>query len=90
MRKALGATKLNIMSQFLVEAVVLRATAVPSGSSWGRQRRWAMSKFLGWNTLISPTAVGVAFAFSAVVGLFGLWPARRAANLNTDRRAPYE
>ena len=39
-----------------------------------------------WNTLISPLAVVVAFAFSAAVGLFfGLWPARRASMLDPDR-----
>ena len=50
-----------------------------------------MSTKFGWNTAIDPTAVGVAFAFSAAVGLFfGLWPARRAATLNTIDALRYE
>jgi putative ABC transport system permease protein len=90
-RRALGATRFNIMSQFLVEAVVLCLLGGMFGVILGAGSARAMSKFLGWNTLISPTAVGVAFAFSALVGLFfGLWPARRAANLNTIDALRYE
>jgi putative ABC transport system permease protein len=90
-RRALGATKLNIMSQFLVEAVVLCLMGGVFGILVGAASANAMSKFAGWNTLISPSAVAVAFAFSALVGLFfGLWPARRAANLNTIDALRYE
>ena len=90
-RRALGATKLNIMSQFLVEAVVLCLMGGLFGVLLGALSARSMSKLLGWNTLISPTAVVVAFVFSALVGLFfGLWPARRAANLNTIDALRYE
>ncbi len=90
-RRALGATRLNIMSQFLIEAVVLCLMGGAFGVLVGAGSARAMSKLLGWNTLISPTAVIVAFAFSAFVGLFfGLWPARRAANLNTIDALRYE
>ena len=90
-RRALGATRINIMSQFLIEAVVLCLMGGGVGVLVGAGSARAMSKLLGWNTLISPTAVLVAFAFSAFVGLFfGLWPARRAANLNTIDALRYE
>ena len=90
-RRALGATKSTIMGQFLVEAVVLCLMGGFFGVLVGSGSASAMSKFLGWNTFISPTAVGVAFAFSAFVGLFfGLWPARRAASLNTIDALRYE
>jgi putative ABC transport system permease protein len=90
-RRALGATKSTIMGQFLVEAVVLCLMGGFFGVLVGSGSARAMSNFLGWNTFISPTAVGVAFAFSAFVGLFfGLWPARRAANLNTIDALRYE
>ncbi len=90
-RRALGATKLNIMSQFLVEAVVLCLMGGLFGVLVGMLSARFMSTLLGWNTLISPTAVIVAFVFSALVGLFfGLWPARRAANLNTIDALRYE
>jgi putative ABC transport system permease protein len=90
-RRALGATKNNIMSQFLIEAVVLCLLGGGFGVILGASSAIALSNFLGWNTLINPSAVGIAFAFSALVGLFfGLWPARRAANLNTIDALRYE
>jgi len=90
-RKALGATKFNVLLQFLIEALVLCLIGGALGVIAGAGGASAMSKFLGWNTFISPSAVGVAFAFSAVVGIFfGLWPARRAAMLNTIEALRYE
>jgi putative ABC transport system permease protein len=82
-RKALGATKLTILSQFLIEALVLCVSGGVIGILLGAGLSQFVSVKLGWSTEISPVAVGVAFGFSAVVGLFfGLWPARRAASLD--------
>ena len=90
-RKALGATKFNILFQFLVEAIVLCLAGGALGILLGYGASTLMSSKFGWNTMISTTAVGVAFAFSAGVGLFfGMWPARRAANLNTIDALRYE
>ncbi len=90
-RKALGATRGNIMFQFLVESLALCLAGGMIGVAVGWGASTVMSQRFGWNTLISPTAVGVAFAFSALVGLFfGLWPARRAATLNTIDALRYE
>ncbi len=90
-RKAMGATRRNILLQFLIEAIAICMVGGVVGILVGAGGAYWMSESLGWNTLISPTAVLVAFAFSVVVGLFfGLWPARRAAGLNTIDALRYE
>src|SRR6266550_2624416 len=79
-RKALGATKFNILLQFLIEAVVLCLLGGFVGAAVGSGGALAMSAFAQWNTQISASSIVMAFVFSAVVGVvFGVWPARRAA-----------
>jgi putative ABC transport system permease protein len=90
-RKALGATQFDIMFQFLIESLVLCMAGGLLGITLGWGASTLLSTKFGWNAMIDPTAVVVAFAFSAAVGLFfGLWPARRAATLNTIDALRYE
>jgi putative ABC transport system permease protein len=90
-RKALGATRSNILTQFLIEAVVLCCLGGLVGIIVGSGGAAAMSKAFEWNVKISAGAIGLAFAFSAAVGvLFGVWPARRAATLDPIVALRYE
>ena len=90
-RKALGATRSNIMVQFLVEALVLCLAGGLIGVMLGSLGAIALSKMFHWNTLISPFAIMLAFLFSALVGLFfGIWPAQRAARLDPIVALRYE
>ncbi len=90
-RKALGATKFTILSQFLVEALTLCVTGGVLGIGAGLAASVFVSKQYGAATEISPVAVAVAFAFSALIGLvFGLWPAQRAARLDPIQSLRYE
>jgi putative ABC transport system permease protein len=90
-RKALGATRMNIMMQFLIEALTLCLLGGLLGVLLGVGTAVLLAKVMHWNTLISPMAVAVAFAFSAAVGLFfGIWPARRAAKLDPITALRYE
>jgi putative ABC transport system permease protein len=90
-RKALGATKLNIMMQFLVEAMVLCLIGGSVGILLGSGIATVMTRVVGWETVVSPAAVGIAFLFSAGIGLFfGIWPARKAARLDPIEALRYE
>jgi putative ABC transport system permease protein len=90
-RKAIGATKANILLQFLVEALVLCLVGGALGIVVGIGAAHALSSWAQWNTLISPFAIVLAFAFSFMVGIFfGIWPARRAAGLDPIVALRYE
>jgi len=90
-RKALGATRLNILTQFLTESVVLCVLGGLLGMALGSGVARALARFAGWQTYVTLDALLLAFAFSAGVGLvFGLWPARRAARLDPIAALRYE
>ena len=90
-RKALGATRFNILLQFLIEAVVLCVLGGVIGIGLGTGGALIMSKTAGWTTQVSSSAILMAFAFSAFVGVaFGVWPARRAASLDPITALRYE
>ena len=90
-RKALGATRLNILMQFLVEAMILCLIGGGVGILLGTGIAAVMTRMVGWQTVVSPAAVGIAFAFSAGIGLFfGIWPARKAAMLDPIEALRYE
>ena len=90
-RKALGATRRDILLQFLIEALALCLLGGGLGILVGTGAAVMLSRLMQWNTLISPVSVAVAFGFSALVGLFfGIWPARRAARLDPIVALRYE
>ena len=90
-RKAMGATKRNILMQFLVEALVLCMMGGLVGIVAGAGGALALSRLANWNTFVSPQAVIIAVVFSAAVGIFfGMWPARRASLLDPIEALRYE
>jgi len=90
-RKALGATRKNILLQFLIESVVLSLLGGFIGICMGAGSAILFRYLLSWNTSVSPSSIVLAFGFSALVGvLFGVWPARRAAALDPIVSLRYE
>ena len=90
-RKALGATRVNILLQFLIEAVVLCLLGGIIGIVLGAGGAQVLRHVAHWNTDVSLGSVILAFLFSAVVGvIFGVWPARRAASLDPIVALRYE
>ncbi|MGH7584105.1 MAG: ABC transporter permease [Gemmatimonadales bacterium] len=90
-RKALGATRFVIMSQFLFEALALCITGGLIGVAAGIGVSTFVSREYGAVTRISFVAILVAFTFSGLVGLFfGLWPAQRASRLDPIVALRYE
>jgi len=90
-RKALGATRRNILLQFLIESVVLSLLGGFIGICLGGGSAVLFRSTLHWNTAVAPSSILLAFGFSALVGVaFGVWPARRAASLNPIEALRYE
>ena len=82
-RKALGATRGNILLQFLVESTTLCLFGGLLGLAVGASAASLLAKFAGWQTMVTVEAAAAAFGFSAFVGIiFGIWPAQRAAQLD--------
>ena len=82
-RKAVGATKLNILSQFLIEAVVLTAIGGLAGLIVGEIASLLMNKYSPLPAYVPLWAIGLGVGISAAVGIvFGLWPAWKAARLD--------
>jgi putative ABC transport system permease protein len=90
-RKALGATRGNILLQFLVESMTLCLIGGALGLALGTGAAMFAAHFAGWQTVVTTKSVVTAFAFSAAVGLFfGIWPAQRAAKLDPIEALRYE
>jgi putative ABC transport system permease protein len=90
-RKALGATRSNILFQFLMESLVLCFLGGLLGVALGYGGAEAMSRFASWNTAVPPQAVAVSLGFSVAIGLFfGIVPAQRAARMDPIVSLRYE
>ena len=90
-RKALGATYSVIVTQFLIEAVVISLMGGIIGIILGIGSSKLIGMASGMSTVISVPTIVMSFAFSMAIGLiFGIYPARKAAKLNPIDALHYE
>ena len=91
LRKAVGARRRDILTQFLIEALVVSLLGGLTGIVLGWGIAVGMSQIANWPAIVSLKAVLLASLFSALIGIvFGLWPARKAALLNPIEALRYE
>jgi putative ABC transport system permease protein len=83
LRMAIGAKRRDILTQFLLEAVVLSTLGGCAGVVVGLVVTRLVSALAAWPTIVPPDVVVVAVVFSGAVGVFfGFYPARKAAHLD--------
>jgi len=91
LRKAIGATKKDIMVQFLIESVLMSFLGGVSGILLGGGTAALITLFAGWSVRVSWSSIILATTFSLAVGIvFGLWPAQKASTLDPIEALRYE
>ncbi|MGB9840922.1 ABC transporter permease [Thermovenabulum sp.] len=90
-RKALGATKTDILLQFLIESVVVSGIGGIIGIFTGVISAYLIKNALNISVKFPPSIILLSIGFSMLVGIFfGLYPASRAANMNPAEALRYE
>jgi len=91
LRKAIGARESDIMTQFIIESIVMTFTGGALGVLFGSGIAFLLAVVAGWTVKVSLSSVILATTFSIFVGLvFGLWPARQASKLDPIEALRYE
>jgi putative ABC transport system permease protein len=91
LRRALGARRIDVLRQFVAEALSLSLVGGSLGVALGIGSAYTLSEVLKWATEVSPVAIAMSFGFSAIVGVvFGYLPARKAAALMPTEALRYE
>jgi putative ABC transport system permease protein len=91
LRRAIGAKKMDIRTQFMAEAIAISLAGGIIGVGLGYGISKAVAMFSGWSTLITYASVGLSFGVSSVIGLiFGIYPAVQASNLDPIECLRYE
>jgi putative ABC transport system permease protein len=90
-RLAVGAHGRDVLTQFLVEAIILSVMGGALGVALGVGASQIVSKLNNWPVLVSTSAIVGAVGFSALIGIFfGFYPARKAAQLDPIEALRYE
>lgn len=91
LRMSIGARGIDILSQFLIEAVIISVTGGVIGIIVGVLASWLVTVIAHWPVYIQMYSVGLSFAVCTVTGVFfGWYPAKKASNLDPIEAIRYE
>jgi len=91
LRLSVGARDLDVLMQFLVEAIVLSLSGGAIGIALGISLSYSVASAMQWSAVVTPQAVMISFGVAAGIGVFfGFYPARKAASLNPIDALRYE
>ena len=89
--KSIGATSRVLLIHFLIESSLLSLTEGLLGTAVGIGAAHLVSEWAGWIVAVTTPSIGIAFPFSAGVGVhFGYWPAKKASALSPIEARRYE
>lgn len=91
LRMSIGATGRDIMTQFLIESVIISVSGGVLGILLGALATWMIKMFARWPVQIDPSSVILSFAVCSAIGIiFGFYPAAKAAKLDPIEAIRYE
>lgn len=91
LRMSIGAKGIDILSQFLIEAVIISVTGGVIGIIFGLLTSWLVTLIVHWPVYVQVYSVVLSFAVCTVTGIFfGWYPARKASNLDPIEAIRYE
>jgi len=91
LRRALGATRIDVIRQFVLETTLLAVGGGVIGLVLGAALSRIIASFAGWSTIVTSRSVALAFLVSVVVGLMsGIYPAMKASRLDPVQALHYE
>jgi putative ABC transport system permease protein len=91
LRLSVGARDLDVLTQFLVEAIVLSLAGGVIGIVVGLAGSYGVSQVMGWSTVVTTSSILISFGVAAATGVFfGFYPARKASALDPIEALRYE
>jgi putative ABC transport system permease protein len=91
LRRAIGATRVDIVRQFVLETTLIAVIGGTLGLVLGLAMSRGIASFAGWSTIVTGWSLLLSFLVSVIVGLVsGVYPAMRAAQLDPVQALHYE
>lgn len=91
LRMSVGARGIDILAQFLIEAILISVTGGLIGVLFGVGASYGLSALLGWPVYVQPYSVILSFLVCTITGVFfGWYPAKRASELDPIEAIRYE